>query len=279
MCFCSMLLVSANNTLVRVSSTIPGTDIEYNYVENVTVQIPGTEDIFVLNYVADMIGVETDREAFPSYYFHFYEEASCIEFVNNITVLGGSWGYHTADVGTVIECVPGTILNDTVRGNPLYSYVCYAAEDEAKTNPIARINFVFGDCEHDGVMGIKDDIDISEFSPTSDSALTLIEPTKTVIRYKDGIVLHANTKELTEEIIIEWTADNNNFKMKESNDGLSCTIIANSTGNTVVTATLYDGNGNTIGEDSVEMTSKAGFFDKIGGFFRSLFGITKIYES
>ena len=40
--------------------------------------------------------------------------------------------------------------------------------------------------------------------------------------------------------------------------------------------TLAD--GNELARDSVEMYSKSGFFDKIGGFFRSLFGSTKIYS-
>ncbi len=45
------------------------------------------------------------------------------------------------------------------------------------------------------------------------------------------------------------------------------------------TATLYSADGEVLATDTIEMKSKAGFFDKIGGFFRSLFGTTKIYEN
>ena len=55
------------------------------------------------------------------------------------------------------------------------------------------------------------------------------------------------------------------------------TIVSNSNGSTVFTATLYSSSGAELDSVSVEMTSKAGFFDKIGGFFRGLFGTTKIY--
>jgi hypothetical protein len=63
-----------------------------------------------------------------------------------------------------------------------------------------------------------------------------------------------------------------------SKDGESLTAIAENNGYTVFTATLYDADGNVLATDSVELYSKSGFFDKIGGFFRSLFGATRIYD-
>lgn len=58
MCLSVITSVTAASNLNRVASTIPGTDIEYNYVENVTVQIPGTEVVFELEGVADFVFVE-----------------------------------------------------------------------------------------------------------------------------------------------------------------------------------------------------------------------------
>lgn len=108
--------------------------------------------------------------------------------------------------------------------------------------------------------------------------LKMRSPSETTIRYKDGIVLHADTlKALPSGSRIVWTASNNNFKITESSDGKSLTVVSNSNGDTTFTATLYSSKNVVLDSVSVELTSKAGFFDKIGGFFRGLFGLTKIY--
>ncbi len=59
----------------------------------------------------------------------------------------------------------------------------------------------------------------------------------------------------------------------------SLKIIAQNKGYTTSTAILYSTDGEVRATDSIEMKSKAGFFDKIGSFFRGLFGLTKIYEN
>ncbi len=74
MCLSVMTSVTAADTLNRVASTIPGTDIEYNYVENVTVQIPGTEVTFELEKVSEKVGVVYDSNGIPTYRFSFLEE-------------------------------------------------------------------------------------------------------------------------------------------------------------------------------------------------------------
>lgn len=104
-------------------------------------------------------------------------------------------------------------------------------------------------------------------------------PSRTKIRNKDGIVLHTEiTGNQPDGSYVEWTSNNNNFSKTVMNDGESLQVIANNKGNTTFTATLYDANGNVLATDTVELYSQSGFFDKIGGFFRSLFGTTKIYE-
>jgi hypothetical protein len=47
---------------------------------------------------------------------------------------------------------------------------------------------------------------------------------------------------------------------------------------TVFAATLYSAESEVLAKDTIEIKSKAGFFDKIGSFFRSILGSTKIYE-
>lgn len=103
-------------------------------------------------------------------------------------------------------------------------------------------------------------------------------PSTTTIRNNDGIILHANIEgNVPEGSYIVWTSNNNNFS--EDADGNELEIIAKNKGYTTFTATLYDVNRNELARDSIEMYSKSGFFDKIGGFFRSLFGLDKIYEN
>ena len=67
--------------------------------------------------------------------------------------------------------------------------------------------------------------------------------------------------------------------MTPSADGKSCTIISDSNGKTVITATFYDKNGAVLGTDTVEMQSKAGLLQKFGAFFRELFGWIEILEN
>ena len=103
-------------------------------------------------------------------------------------------------------------------------------------------------------------------------------PSKTTIRHRDGIILHTSFKdEWLEGAEVIWSYDNDNFDVTCNEDG-TITIVSDNNGYTTFTATLYDADGNVLGTDTVEMRSKAGFFDKIGSFFRSIFGGTKIYE-
>lgn len=105
------------------------------------------------------------------------------------------------------------------------------------------------------------------------------EPSKTIIRNKDAIILHISARShLPKGSFIVWSYKTNKFDVEEANNGMKVIATAEKNGWTVFTATLYDINGRVIGSDSVELYSKSGFFDKIGGFFRSMFGATRIYD-
>lgn len=104
------------------------------------------------------------------------------------------------------------------------------------------------------------------------------EPSRTEIRCKDGIVLHTDFEgDALTGSYIEWSWNNSKFDVEKNDDG-TLTIISENNGNTIFTATLYSEDGSVLATDTIEMTSKAGFFQKIGGFFRALFGNTTIYE-
>ena len=107
------------------------------------------------------------------------------------------------------------------------------------------------------------------------------QPSRTTIRHKDGIKLSYYTTSSGTEPPIDWYVtleyDNDNFDV-EYNGGNSYTIISAKNGYTTFRVNLIDDNGDIVSSDTIEMRSKAGFFDKIGSFFRSIFGGSTIYE-
>lgn len=99
-------------------------------------------------------------------------------------------------------------------------------------------------------------------------------PSVTTINYGDSIVLHADVNiELSEGYYIEWTTDNNNFSGRA--DSTSCEFTPEKTGNTVITATLYQADGTYVASDEQMLTAKAGFFQKLIAFFKGIFGLNK----
>ena len=106
------------------------------------------------------------------------------------------------------------------------------------------------------------------------------EPSRTTIRNRDGIILHVNPQfSMPKGSYIVWKYKNSNFDVEEADNGMKLIATAKNKGWTVFTATLYDVDGNVLATDSVELYSKSGLFDKVSGFFRKLFGATKIYEN
>ena len=113
-----------------------------------------------------------------------------------------------------------------------------------------------------------------------DFTFSIQTPSTNTIRHLDGIVLHAKVDgTLPEGAYIKWTADNDNFDIESTSDGMTATITSKNYGDTTIYAIVYNADGEIIASESVKMTSKAGFFDKFGSFFRSIFGTTKIYEN
>lgn len=102
-------------------------------------------------------------------------------------------------------------------------------------------------------------------------------PSTTTIKYNDGIVLHVTAKRLLPlGSYFRWSANNDNFKMTPSELGTSCEIISAKNGPTEITVELVSALGEVIDSETITITSKAGLFDIIAGFFRSLFGKTEI---
>ncbi len=114
--------------------------------------------------------------------------------------------------------------------------------------------------------------------PEYNYTFSVQEPSRREIRNNDGIVLHAKVDGTAPTgSYVKWESSNGNFD--EDANGYDLEIIAKNKGCTTFTAILCDADGNELARDSVEMYSKSGFIDKISGFFRGLFGLTKIYEN
>lgn len=139
--------------------------------------------------------------------------------------------------------------------------------------PMVEHTFINGLCATCG------EEDPSYTEPEYNYTFTIQEPSRTTIRNKDGIILHSNIEGTAPTgSYVDWSWNNSKFDVEKNNDG-TLTIISENNGKTTFTATLYRADGEVLATDSIEMKSKAGFFDKIGSFFRSLFGGTKIYEN
>ena len=110
-------------------------------------------------------------------------------------------------------------------------------------------------------------------APEVDYTFSIVAPSSNTVSYKNEVVLKtkvggnipANTR-------VEWTSNNDNFIVEENADG-TLKITSQNNGSTVFTATLYDADGKVLAIDEIEMTSKAGFLDKLLRFFLSLFGL------
>ena len=120
---------------------------------------------------------------------------------------------------------------------------------------------------------------------TVEFTFEIAAPSVTTLRAKDTIILHpVFTGEVAEGVTVEWTADNENFKVVEVYEDGSVKVqakkvVKGTDGVTTFTATAVDAEGNEISSDTVELTANAKFFQQFLGFFRAIFGLAKHYEA
>lgn len=129
MCLSFIVSAAAADTLKRVPSTIPGTDKEYNYVENVTVKIPGTNVTFDFKNVASFVLVNQEytinrdgidyKYDIPAYRFITFEPDGKATANQN-----GTWLYTTHDnpyvaTANIVEANKGYCFDFGETGNIL----------------------------------------------------------------------------------------------------------------------------------------------------------------
>lgn len=175
-----------------------------------------------------------------------------------------------------------TVLNVSVSpSNATNQELIYSSEDEnvVTVSPSGEV-VAIGPGETTISCWCDDYVAFCNVVVSQNCTFSIQTPSRTEIRHKDGIKLHTNIEGTAPAgSYVVWTTSNGKFKTEEINNGNSLKIVSDSNGKTTFTATLYSADGEVLATDSIEMKSKAGFFDKLGSFFRSLFGTTKTYDA
>ena len=109
--------------------------------------------------------------------------------------------------------------------------------------------------------------------------ISINTPSTTTVSYGFTLNLHANVTDLPEGARVVWSMDGSGFELIPSADGMTCGVKSVSKGSATITAKVVDKNGNAVKDAngneitaSQQLTSKAGFFQKIAAFFKKLFG-------
>ena len=139
--------------------------------------------------------------------------------------------------------------------------------------------------------------EIPSTMPASDRSFTAVfEPIKTkisintpsvtTVSYGFTLNLHANVTDLPEGARVVWSMDGSGFELIPSADGMTCGVKSVSKGSATITAKVVDKNGNAVKDAngneitaSQQLTSKAGFFQKLAAFFKKLFGSNMVIPS
>ena len=109
--------------------------------------------------------------------------------------------------------------------------------------------------------------------------ISINTPSVTTVSYGFTLNLHANVTDLPEGARVVWSMDGSGFELIPSADGMTCGVKSVSKGSATITAKVVDKNGNAVKDAngneitaSQQLTSKAGFFQKLVAFFKKLFG-------
>lgn len=210
---------------------------------------------------------------------------SYFQVVDGSLTLGGNFGYEDAGTDT-----PGTIKYAAATGSKLTKATTLFTVEFKIVKPGGKITFTVDEAYVDD-NGVDTDVTAACQSASTKSItfksgaatpsdyFAIQSPSTTTIKHKCGIVLHLNQKATKPASAhYEWTADNSNFKMEVSSDGTTCTIISDKNGDTTFTVKLIGSTGSVLDTETITMTSKAGFFDKIVSFFRGIFGGNKVAD-
>ena len=116
--------------------------------------------------------------------------------------------------------------------------------------------------------------------------ISINTPSVTTVSYGFTLNLHANVTDMPEGARVVWRMDGSGFELIPSADGMTCGVKSVSKGSATITAKVVDKNGNAVKDAngneitaSQQLTSKAGFFQKLAAFFKKLFGSNMVIPS
>ena len=116
--------------------------------------------------------------------------------------------------------------------------------------------------------------------------ISINTPSVTTVSYGFTLNLHANVTDLPEGARVVWSMDGSGFELIPSADGMTCGVKSVSKGSATITAKVVDKNSNAVKDAngneitaSQQLTSKAGFFQKLAAFFKKLFGSNMVIPS
>ena len=129
----------------------------------------------------------------------------------------------------------------------------------------------------------KADRDVTAVFEPIKTKISINTPSTTTVSYGFTLNLHANVTDLPEGARVVWNMDGSGFELIPSADGMTCGVKSVSKGSATITAKVVDKNGNPVKDAngneitaSQQLTSKAGFFQKLAAFFKKLFGSNMI---
>lgn len=241
-----------------ITATADRTSVEVGDIITVTVEVPDNSNLVDFTYVL----------RYDTAYFEMIEGSAELNGVfssemSNDQIAGefkysGTTGTPVTEADTLFT-VQFAILQTGGR-------ITFGV-DKARVSSEGRILNVTATC----LLASTKIITFRAASEASKNYFDITTPSTTTIKYMDGIVLHVEAKKILPlGSYFRWSADNNNFKMTPSELGTSCEIVSAKNGDTVITVELVSALGEVIDSETITMTSKAGFFDIIVGFFTYL---------
>ena len=247
------ITATADKTTVKVGDTV-----------KLTVKVPANSNLVSFEYTVKY-------------------DTSYFQLVNNSLALGGSFSYEASNTNVAgevrfIAATGGVVTSAGTLFTVQFKILKTGGKlnfdiDEAYVNSNGKDADVTSACKSASTKSIT----FKASTVTPANYFDIQKPSSTSISYKSGIVLHVNEKKvIPANAKYEWTANNSNFKMEVSADKKSCTIISDGNGETTFTVKLVTVAGTVLETETITMKSKAGFFDKIIAFFRSIFGGNKI---
>ncbi len=188
--------------------------------------------------------------------------------------------YEGVSIKIAVTVVPRKFrLVWTVDGNETELIVAEGSKITKPADPaLEGYDFIGWSPEVPETMPAQNMTFTAVFEPIK-TKISINTPSVTTVSYGFTLNLHANVTDLPEGARIVWSMDGSGFELIPSANGMTCGVKSISKGSATITAKVVDKNGNAVKDAngneitaSQQLTSKAGFFQKLAAFFKKLFG-------